>query len=780
MGLVSVGTVWWGIWTVGAPMGVLAGPTLGLGTWPQLQVPFTEGPGVGVEMTHTRWRELIREQEPEVMPPWAASRDLRLRVESDGIWIHGRWHLRAQGAGFFMEPLLPREARIDRAAWNGEAAGLWAGDAGVMVVGRVDQKADLEVEAFLPASSQPVELCVLGATRGRVEVSAPFPVGLRAVDDTPVLRDGARFVTGSERLIVTSRETIPADRATIAIAQVGLGLTVEDDVVTTRARISWAVRQGSLDTVVLRTKGIGPDLELIGPNVGSWAREGDLITIPLKEKAVSAVVVDLHFTTPIPRGATNRFELPIVQPQAVFRLESSLELARGGEVDAIPEVDWEPVASPELPAWGRGLVTGTATAAYRHAGQAASPGTLTLHRYEPVATPEVIVEIADLVVAATAEGRSLHHARYELKNERAAALMLLLPASARLVGVWVAGEPTMVALVDGRVRVPLPRSVEAINGLLSFPVEVVYLSEAQEWAHRERRNLELPRVFAPVQVERITMRLPRGYRSLLKAGTGSVVAGFTRGNEVAYGLRDHDRVATADALYRDALTAWNGNDFARAQTRLDQLSELGASGESQAALQANVDLVVPRQPRVYKAQGSGSLEAFEAAPATPADSTGARQARRIRAQVRARADDTRQRQRHHKQRAQELKSAGSYGEAMAEYQKALDETAQLRRFEDEEGQQYTYELDELEGELEATKREAAALEEITHSSKLWSGRGFGRAGTEVPPPPPISVVAPVAIPAAGETVLHQFVLLEPGAERTVPIRARKRREHRSR
>ena len=155
-----------------------------------------------------------------------------------------------------------------------------------------------------------------------------------------------------------------------------------------------------------------------------------------------------------------------------------------------------------------------------------------------------------------------------------------------------------------------------------------------------------------------------------------------------------------------------------------------------------------------------------------------KRARRIRAQAKARSGQAQQEQRQFKEKAQALKSEGRYEEAAEEYQKALDATAALRNLDEEESQDYEFEADQLQMEMESNQAEAEAREQLEYQSKLWSGGGF--ASTQRRPAPPLSAIAPIVLPEVGETVRYQFVLLEPGATRAVPIDARKRRSPRRR
>ncbi|MEZ4382022.1 MAG: hypothetical protein R3A79_11795 [Nannocystaceae bacterium] len=332
----------------------------------------------------------------------------------------------------------------------------------------------------------------------------------------------------------------------------------------------------------------------------------------------------------------------------------------------LPELrGWTAVASADLPEWGRGLVEGTPTAAYTAAER--RDGRLGLLRFVPVEGPPVVVDVAGITAASSREGRLLMRAHYEVRNERAAHLKITPPPGMRILGARVAGETALPARgSDGAWLIPLKRSIETVKGALSFAVEVTLLSDADAsdgaWSRRERRTLALPRVSAPVAVTRLTLHLPPGYTSLRDPGEGDVVAEFTRGEGITYGMGFGDvGAAEADARFQAAVSSWMNNDFAAAQAELDALKEMGAASENIERLQANLDVI--------QAGSSGGDAATE---------------RRIKEQAKARAVEDYQRQEKTKQKAEAYRASGQYDMAEAEYEKAIELGERLALLEQEE------------------------------------------------------------------------------------------------
>ncbi len=740
-----------------------------------------------VELSGPRFHALTAEPERPPRHAWARSRELDLTVEPEGLRIHGRWTLHAERATYFAGDLLPIRAHLLRATWNGKPAGLWRGERGPVVVGWVEEPVTLEVDAFLPGASDSAELELLEAVAGTVRVHSPTPLRVTASDGSVVLRDGDRFVTGAGALRLAAPVAGAVDSDTVAFATAGIGLTVDDAAVETRARVIFTVRRGALARLTLQATGFGSDLDVTGPNVASFARRGDELAIELRAPVTTTTTLELTATTPIPSGAESALPLPGLASADAFRFESALTLARTGEVDAVPNLTGgAPLAVQALPEWASGLVTGTPTAAFR-LNDGGAAGRLDCFRFVPVPAPPVRVEIADLRYVTAADGATLLRARYEVTNERAAVLEVRPPRGAQPVGAWVAGREVPLGVVGNRLRIPLKRSVETADGLLTFPVVLVLAAPGERWSRREERDLPLPVVAAPVSVTQITVGLPRGYRSLLEPGERAVVHRFTRSEEVGFGLADDAALAQADALYADALDAWNRNDFSRAEQRLSELDALGAASTNQYGLASNLALLRP--PTTPEPAGSPGSKALGPAkksgtekpsPAPPADA----QSRRIRAQARARATDHKTKQRAAQERARVLRDQGEYDAAAAEYEQALEATEQLYQLDEDESASNAHVAAELEGELEAVQAAKAQRQELESAAKtkLWSGGPFGGGFTPAPAAaaPPLAPAASIPLPNAGEAVRYELLLLEPGAERSVHLVARRRRDARAR
>ena len=245
-----------------------------------------------------------------------------------------------------------------------------------------------------------------------------------------------------------------------------------------------------------------------------------------------------------------------------------------------------------------------------------------------------------------------------MRNDRGATLRITPPPGARILGVSVAGE-LPEPLVDGRTwGVPLKKSVETVDGLLSFPVRVVMVGEAPVFDGPTREGLALPSFDADIAVHRASVHLPVGHASRLRPDEQHVVDAFTEGRSITYGFAVGDARATeADALFQEAVAQWMGNAFDDAQGSLDALRAMGAGNEDVDRLQGNLDLLM-----------SGA----KAETAT---------ARRVKEQAKYRSMEESREQQRLLDEAEEALLMGAYEVAQSTYAQALDIGDKLQKLD---------------------------------------------------------------------------------------------------
>jgi len=679
-------------------------------------------------MHGARWEGLQEPQEPEpekAPGPVVASREVKVEVVDEALRVTAIWQIESWEPGWFDGTLIDGVAHLNSATWNTEEATTTVDNGLVKITGWVDGPVTIELVAEIPGDPEhvPTQLRLLPAVRGLLSVDAPgleaTVVGTGAV----VIPTEDGFHSGAEQLTVSLAPPVSAAaRGTLAIAHAGVGVTIGDAEIRGRAKLRWEVRRGSLERVSFTAGGTGRDLDVTGPNVRSWSRSGNTITVELQRPADRRLDIDIHWTSALPSGAEASVPMPSIVPKAAWRTDATVQVARDGDVEVVPRLTgWEAIPAATLPDWGEGLVEGTVTAAFQRPG-GATGGALNLLRLELIEQPPVVIDVAQYTIATTQHGRTLATARYEVRNERASHLRIVPPEGTDIIGVRVSGE-TSLPVTDDQPGwlIPLERSVETVEGLLTFPVEVSLLGNTDAWLKKEERGLVLPVLSAPVAVSRATVYLPPGYDNRHESGAANTVDSFSEGEGIAYGFAlDDGKSEEADTLYRQAVSAWMDNDFDEAQGYLDDLSSIGASNDNLKGLQSNLDLVEGKNKR---GEATGTESVVE---------------RRVKEQARARAVEDERRADEYKKQAEELQQKGDYAGSSAYYNAALDIGRDIEKLEQNEAvelssrnakledalkelevsleNQISVEANAYEVDLAEIEREvAAAKQEVFHS-----------------------------------------------------------------
>ena len=743
------------------------------------------------------WRRLMSEpvEVPETgFRPAATRRIVTLEERSDGIAIRVTWTLEAQEAGWFSANLVDKGVLVDRVLWNGSEAPISTDPSAFRVTGFVDRPVEIVLEGTLTGdpSRGAVGLGLLPAATGVVEVTDELQVG-------DAVRVDGRYWSGDAALRIEPRRVASRGNGNLVNGLAAVGMTVGDSEMQGRARVEWRVRRGSLQTVSLKAPGVGSDLRVTGAQVSSWKRVGERVEIVLTAPETQRVTADLTWSERLPARDTFDLAVPILTLDGVLRTERTLQIARDSEVEVASDlVGWSSIPVAQLPDWGAGLIEGTSVGAMT-ATRARPGGVLNGLRFSPAQGPPVMIDLASHTLALSGEGRTLMRSYLGIRNERAAHLRITPPPGAQIVSARVSGAAvTMVSDGSEGVLIPLPRSVETLDGLLSFPLEVVFLGDADALARKEDRELALPSFDAPVAVSRVSVNVPRGWDSILEVGEYGTVEDFTEKTSIDYGFTSEDssRTLEADALFQEAVQDWMSNDFGEVQDKLDTLKSMGADNTNIQRLESNLRLL------------DSDDETRDTA-----------QSRRLRAQAQARSIDEARYQAALLTEAKRAEEAGEYEEATRKYETAISIGKKLKKLEAKESvAEQDAREEEVLAEVARVRKKVKSVSKPSRTSDDapsapsrdidaargtvggaigigglgTKGSGYGGGGAaDAPAPPPEpeepadDAFAPLDIRATqldvvipntgGETVRYQRTLLPRDASVSVRIRLRRDR-----
>ncbi len=540
-----------------------------------------------------------------------------------------------------------------------------------------------------------IELPVVRASRARVAIDGDWrltsPDGVEATTS-------ALDLLPTDRLRLTWEEPRSASpRPAIVQASAVTALAVDATGVLARSRIRFRLRHQPADTLRVRLPAVD-DLQVEGPALASWERQGDSLVLHLVEPVLGAAAVELSWRTDAPDGEGGAIALP--QPETTSgRLEAgqvSVQAGDQGTPVVMPSTGLDAIPVAQVEAWGRGMVPGTPLLSM--AITAPNP-TLRVRVLDlsPADEPPTVVDSADIRVAYAAHGRALLRCSYQVRNDKNQYLGMRLPEHSRLLGVRVAGNVVQTVADDAadgrRLFIPLEKSVETLQGLVSFPVEVMLLVDADPWQRRGQRTLQAPALDAPVASARWELLLPPGVAVRELEGSARLLdADRPPGARLTYGratglsssslvedLVEEDKRQQSQEAWNEAYRAYKDNEFEQARDLLDESLQLDADNRAAQALAGNVDLLL----------GDDDAEEQE------------EQARRIRALARAKTGELATEQAELEAAVDEAERAGDAVQVQSLLGRYASVTRKLAQVEDTEAVEQKSKLKEAEKKLEA-------------------------------------------------------------------------------
>ena len=173
---------------------------------------------------------------------------------------------------------------------------------------------------------------------------------------------------------------------------------------------------------------------------------------------------------------------------------------------------FEAVAVQELPAEVGGLSHVTPTFCYRRATRSA---TASFDRVKTAPFPlvETIADTIEGECVVRPDGEELVKLNYEMRNNRAQYLRVKLPEGAQLLAVSVEGSTQTPSAVNGETWIRLPRSLQTMDGLISFPIQLVYIRKGAPILDRKQRAVNLPELIdVPTAQVSMTLYLPEALK----------------------------------------------------------------------------------------------------------------------------------------------------------------------------------------------------------------------------------------------------------------------------
>ena len=323
---------------------------------------------------------------------------------------------------------------------------------------------------------------------------------------------GAVGLRAGDRLDITWQPPQPAvHRAAQIATEAHVGWTLADGVHQVRAVLTLRLWGGETSLMTVNLPPGADRVRITGPDVREVQTAGDSARVFLRGAVRQRPRLNVEFEAP--RPATGRMTLPAFGVEGASHRGGTLAIA-GGAGGVLLEMDSPGLAAMalhDLPDRTRALLAATPVYAYRVTGPWEARVDLVSMSEFPVR--ETLIDSALYTVLYRPDGRVMTKVIYEVRNRALQYMTVDLPPGAELVVARVAEEQKNLARGPGRtVYVPLEKSVLTTAGLVSFPVELVYVMRGERLLRSGRFRLPLPRADLPVAYARCALMVPDGMR----------------------------------------------------------------------------------------------------------------------------------------------------------------------------------------------------------------------------------------------------------------------------
>ena len=322
---------------------------------------------------------------------------------------------------------------------------------------------------------------------------------------------GTVALTPADRFEVTWQRPQPVvARAAQVAVEAAIGWTLADGVHQVRAAVAVRLYGGEASELTVTLPPRADRVAITGPDVREVQVQGGEARVflrgPVSQRTRLAIAYE------VPRPATGAMTLPGFAIAGAARRGGTLAVAggAGGVLLEVEAAGLKPLALHDLPDEARGLLSAPAVYAYTLA-EGPWDARVDLVGMSEFPVRETLVDSALYMILYRPDGRVMTKALFEVRNRAQQYMRVDLPAGAQLVVARVAEQQRNLARGPGdTVLVPLEKSVLTTAGLISFPVELVYVMPAPPLAARGTLRLPLPRTDLPVAYARCALMAPDG------------------------------------------------------------------------------------------------------------------------------------------------------------------------------------------------------------------------------------------------------------------------------
>lgn len=281
---------------------------------------------------------------------------------------------------------------------------------------------------------------------------------------------------------------------------------IDADVQQVTAALKVRIAGSATDKIVLLLSDKTQRAAVTGPEVRDVQIAPGRATITLRGKVLGQTPLTLKYELPLGEGNTR--QLGTLNVENGRWTEGTLTVtntAGSSEIFPAATSGLKELALSEVRSSAAAILSGPAVMAYEIISRefTASAEVLSL---AAGALRQTLADLAHYEVFAQQDGRSLCRVRYEIRNRTRQFLRVDLPAGAMILLARVSDKSCPISPLAGEggpaalnsYLLPLEKSRSGVLGLVSFPVEIVYLADADAAMRDSQLAVPLPRIDLPI------------------------------------------------------------------------------------------------------------------------------------------------------------------------------------------------------------------------------------------------------------------------------------------
>lgn len=271
-----------------------------------------------------------------------------------------------------------------------------------------------------------------------------------------------------------------------------------------QVRLDIAIVEGATDILELSLPSSVERLDITGPDVREVQTSGAQARVYLRGKLKENTHLDVKWESALASGGLKSFEG--LQVSDGHWVEGTLLVSNSeGDAEVLAEgsAGLEPIALADVSTQARALLQGKPVLAYQVTGRQFSAQVDVL-RLSEFALRESIADLGQYELTYLEDGSVMGRARYEIRNRNKQFLTMRLPSGAQVLRAQVNDKTVAVSRsvqeprAEQSFQIPLIRSTASVKGLVSFPVEVTYLTRTSSVQKKGDLSLPLPRIDLPI------------------------------------------------------------------------------------------------------------------------------------------------------------------------------------------------------------------------------------------------------------------------------------------